>query len=79
MHEIIGAGNEMVRRSAFASRSMAQPPGVSHGADTDVDGWGTIRDTRLYQLVRQPTGMADRTFKIEFSGAGVRAYVFTFG
>ncbi|MDB5503554.1 MAG: cytochrome biosis protein [Tardiphaga sp.] len=55
------------------------PPGANHGADTDADGWGSIMDTRLYQLIRQSSGIVDRTFKIEFSGGGVRAYVFTFG
>lgn len=33
----------------------------------------------MYQLVRQTRPVADRTFEIEFSSAGARAYVFTFG
>ncbi|MDI9654329.1 hypothetical protein QM306_39345, partial [Burkholderia cenocepacia] len=33
----------------------------------------------LYQLVRQPGAIADRTFAIEFLDPGVDAYAFTFG
>jgi cytochrome c biogenesis protein CcdA/thiol-disulfide isomerase/thioredoxin len=54
-------------------------PGASHGSDVDAQGWGMLRDTRLYQLVRQGSPVADRTFRIDFEGAGVRAYAFTFG
>jgi hypothetical protein len=55
------------------------PPGDDHGVDVDADGWGSVRDGRLYQLVRQMGAVADRTFEIEFFDAGVRAYGFTFG
>jgi thiol-disulfide isomerase/thioredoxin len=54
-------------------------PGASHGADTDADGYGLIREPRLYQLVRQAGAVGDRTFEIEFLDPGVRAYSFTFG
>jgi hypothetical protein len=54
------------------------PPGADHGADMDAGGWGTVRETRLYQLVRQTGPAADRTFEIEFFEAGVRAHDFTF-
>jgi len=54
-------------------------PGASHGVDVDSDGWGQVREDRLYQLVRQPGPIADRTVAIEFTSPGVRAYVFTFG
>jgi hypothetical protein len=33
----------------------------------------------MYQLVRQPGAVAERTFEITFLDPGVRAYVFTFG
>lgn len=56
-----------------------RPPGADHGADVDADGFGTVRDDRLYQLVRQNGDVADRTFEIEFDEPGVRAYAFTFG
>jgi hypothetical protein len=55
------------------------PPGASHGADVDADGWGSLGDARMYQLVRQAGPVAGRRFEIEFEGHGVRAYSFTFG
>jgi hypothetical protein len=54
-------------------------PGTNHGTDIDADGWGEVREDRLYQLVRQSGAIGDRTITIEFSRPGVRAYVFTFG
>jgi hypothetical protein len=55
------------------------PPGASHGLDIDADGYGTIREQRLYQLVRQPGAITDRTVEIEFIDAGAELYSFTFG
>ncbi len=55
------------------------PPGTGHGLDTDEQGRGTLVEPRLYQLVRQQGPVTDRTFEITFDGAGVEAYVFTFG
>jgi cytochrome c biogenesis protein CcdA/thiol-disulfide isomerase/thioredoxin len=55
------------------------PPGADHGSDVDADGWGSVQEDRLYQLVRQTGPIADRTFEIEFFDTGVRAYAFTFG
>jgi len=55
------------------------PPGADHGYDTDADGWGSLDDDRLYQLVRQTGKVTDRTFEIQFFESGVRAYAFTFG
>jgi thiol-disulfide isomerase/thioredoxin len=55
------------------------PPAASHGTDVDAGGWGTVREARLYQLIRQAGPVRDRTFEIEFFQAGVRAYDFTFG
>jgi len=63
----------------FRVRVDGQPPGVAHGLDVDAQGNGTAIDQRLYQLVRQPKPIDDRTFEIEFLDAGVEAYVFTFG
>lgn len=54
-------------------------PGAAHGADVDAQGNGTVTGQRLYQLVRQPGAIADRTFAIEFLDPGVDAYAFTFG
>lgn len=54
-------------------------PGADHGVDVDAEGWGEVREDRLYQLVRQSGAIDDRTLTVEFSRPGVRAYVFTFG
>ena len=54
-------------------------PGADHGADVNAEGWGEVREDRLYHLVRQSGVIDDRTVTVEFSGPGVRAYVFTFG
>ena len=56
-----------------------QPPGSARGADIDDQGNGTVIDQRLYQLIRQPAPITDRTFEIEFLDPGVEAFVFTFG
>lgn len=54
-------------------------PGSAHGADIDADGYGTISDERLYQLVRQDGLVKPRDFSIEFLDPGARTYAFTFG
>jgi hypothetical protein len=47
--------------------------------DVDEEGNGLLRDGRLYQLVRQPDVVRDRTLEITVLEAGAEAYVFTFG
>ncbi len=54
-------------------------PGANHGMDTDAEGFGTVTENRLYQLIRQQDGVKDRTFRIDFLVPGVQAYSFTFG
>jgi thiol-disulfide isomerase/thioredoxin len=56
-----------------------QPPGAAHGLDIDEGGNGTASEQRLYQLIRQPKPIVDRTFAIEFLDAGVETFSFTFG
>jgi thiol-disulfide isomerase/thioredoxin len=56
-----------------------EPPGDSHGVDTDEDGNGLLEDGRMYQLVRQSGPIAERTLEITFDGPGAQAYSFTFG
>jgi thiol-disulfide isomerase/thioredoxin len=56
-----------------------QPPGHDHGLDVNELGEGIVDEPRMYQLVRQRGGAAERTFEITFLDPGVRAYVFTFG
>jgi thiol-disulfide isomerase/thioredoxin len=56
-----------------------QPPGAAAGIDVDAEGLGTLTEPRLYQLIRQPGPIGDRTFEITFLDAGAEAYAFTFG
>jgi hypothetical protein len=56
-----------------------QPPGAAHGTDVDEAGDGTLTHPRLYQLIRQPGPVTERTFEITFLDPGVRAHSFTFG
>jgi thiol-disulfide isomerase/thioredoxin len=56
-----------------------QPPGAAHGVDIDDQGNGTLTEPRLYQLVRQPGPIGERTFEVSFLDPGVQAYAFTFG
>jgi thiol-disulfide isomerase/thioredoxin len=56
-----------------------EPPGAAHGLDIDEQGHGTLSQQRLYQLVREPGPITDRTFEITYLAPGVEAYCFTFG
>jgi thiol-disulfide isomerase/thioredoxin len=56
-----------------------KPPGAAHGIDVDAQGYGTVVEQRLYQLIRQPQPVSDREFEIEFLDPGVAAFAFTFG
>jgi thiol-disulfide isomerase/thioredoxin len=78
LHLVMGPA---VRGTSVRFRVLidGQPPGAAHGTDVDVQGNGTVTEPRLYQLVRQPGPIADRTFEIIFLDSGVHAYAFTFG
>jgi thiol-disulfide isomerase/thioredoxin len=56
-----------------------EPPGEAHGVDVDERGQGTVVEPRLYQLIREPGSITDRTIEIAFLAPGVEGYVFTFG
>jgi thiol-disulfide isomerase/thioredoxin len=56
-----------------------QAPGNNHGVDSDGAGSGTLREPRMYQLIRQRDAIRDRTFEIEFLDPHAAAFVFTFG
>jgi thiol-disulfide isomerase/thioredoxin len=54
-------------------------PGAAYGFDVDDQGYGTLTEQRLHQLIRQPLPVAERRFEIEFASAGAAGYCFTFG
>jgi len=66
-------------RIRFRVRLDGHPPVAAQGIDVDAHGYGTLIDPRLYQLIRQPGPVAERSFEIAFLDPGVRAYAFTFG
>ncbi len=78
LHLVMGPSS---RGSSVRFRVLldGRPPGNAHGTEVDEQGYGTVTEQRLYQLIRQPQPIADRTFEIEFLDPGVEAYVFTFG
>lgn len=56
-----------------------KPPGAAHGVDVDEQGYGTLDQQRMYQLIRQQKPIGDRIFEIEFLDGGAEAFAFTFG
>lgn len=54
-------------------------PGANQGVDIDEQGYGTVTEQRMYQLVRQAGPVVDRLFEIEFTGAGAEVFAFSFG
>lgn len=78
LHLVMGsAGPETEVR--FRVLIDGQPPGPSHGIDVDEQGFGTIKEQRLYQLIRQPGPIDARRLDIEFYDPGAEAFAFTFG
>jgi hypothetical protein len=69
-------GREPIR---FQVRLDGGPPGTAGGVDVDERGEGVAADRRLYQLVRLPGDVDERTVEITFLERGVEAYVVTFG
>jgi hypothetical protein len=63
----------------FRVRLDGGAPGGSHGVDVDDAGNGTLREGRMYQLVRQRDDIRERTLQITFLEPGAEAYAFTFG
>lgn len=56
-----------------------QVPRSMRGADIDESGYGMVKESRMYQLIRQTEKIGEREFVIEFLGPGVQVYDFTFG
>ena len=77
LHLVLGnAGGKPVR---FRVTLDGKPPGAAAGSDVNAAGEGRISGQRLYQLIRQPGAIGDRSFAIEFLDPGAQAFAFTFG
>ena len=64
---------------AFRVLLDGEAPGPAAGVDVDEDGNGLLGDGRMYQLVREPGEVRERTLEITFLEPGAEAYAFTFG
>ena len=62
-----------------ASSSTDSHPARPTEPTSTADGNGTLTQQRVYQLIRQPGPITDRTFEITFPDPGAQAYCFTFG
>jgi hypothetical protein len=78
LHLVLGPGSEG-KPVRFRVQMDGGAPGASHGADTDANGDGVVKDQRLYQLIRQGAAVGEHLFSIEFLDSDVQAYSFTFG
>ncbi|WP_434621330.1 cytochrome c biogenesis protein DipZ [Azospirillum sp. B2RO_4] len=78
LHLILGPAQDG-RPVRFQVLVDGMAPGPDHGTDTDAEGYGTVTETKLYQLVRQAGAVRERTFEVRFLDPGVDAYAFTFG
>ncbi|HVZ00620.1 MAG TPA: cytochrome c biogenesis protein DipZ [Dongiaceae bacterium] len=78
LHLVLGPGADG-KPVRFRVTLDGAAPADAHGTDIDAEGDGTVKEQRLYQLIRQPHAVADHTFEIEFLDPGVQAYSFTFG
>jgi cytochrome c biogenesis protein CcdA/thiol-disulfide isomerase/thioredoxin len=78
LHLVLGQANDG-KPVRFRVTLDGKPPGTDHGEDCDANGYGTVTESRLYQLIRQKSGARDRVFRIEFLAPGAQAFAFTFG
>jgi cytochrome c biogenesis protein CcdA/thiol-disulfide isomerase/thioredoxin len=78
LHLVLGPGMSG-RPIRFRVSLDGTAPLADQGADVDVQGNGTVKEYRLYQLIRQKGKVENRTFQIEFLDPGVQAFAFTFG
>jgi thiol-disulfide isomerase/thioredoxin len=76
-HLVLSAGSQ--EPIPFRVLLEREPPGPSHGVDVDEDGNGSLRDGRLYQLVREHNAIRERRLEISFLQSGAEAFAFTFG
>ena len=78
LHLVMGPSN-LPKPIRFRVKIDGALPRTDHGLDVDAEGWGSVQEPRLYQLVRQSRPITDRTFEVEFFDSGCWAYAFTFG
>lgn len=77
LHLVLGSASGKPLR--FRVTLDGKAPAAAAGADVNAAGEGQISGQRLYQLIRQPGAIGDRTFEIQFLDPGAQAFAFTFG
>lgn len=77
-HAVLGPGPDG-KPIRFKILLDGAPAGDDRGMDVDDKGRGTVKEFRLYQLIRQRGTVEDRTIEIDFLDPGVEAFSFTFG
>ena len=50
LHLVLGPASDG-KPIRFRVTLDGKPPGADHGMDTDADGYGTVTESRLYQLI----------------------------
>jgi hypothetical protein len=78
LHLVLGPGKDG-KPVRFRVTLDGKAPAAHKGMDIDAQGNGTVREQRLYQLIRQSGAVGEHEFQIEFLDANVEAYSFTFG
>jgi len=78
LHLVMGPGTHE-NPARFRIFIDGQPPSGVNGSDVDAQGYGSVSEPRMYQLVRQSSRIVDRQFEIQFLDSGVEAFSFTFG
>lgn len=77
LHLVMGSKNN--RPIRFRVTLDGRAPLGNHGFDVDEQGYGVIKDQRLYQLIRQHQINESHLFKIEFLDTDAEVFAFTFG
>src|SRR5687768_13464603 len=69
LHMVLGRGSSD-RAIRFRITLDGKPPGTDRGADVDAEGWGSLDQDRMYQLIRQAAPVEDGMFEIQFFEPG---------
>ncbi len=77
LHLVMGSRDNTPIR--FKVTLDGKAPSESHGSDIDAQGYGVIKEERLYQLIRSNQAGSSHLFKIEFLDSGAILFAFTFG
>jgi len=76
---LVMAPSDPSRPVRFRVLIDGKPPGAAHGVDIDEEGFGSLEQPRMYQLIRQIEVVQPVRFEIEFLDAGAQIYALTFG